>query len=49
MTLYDKVEITAVRQTKHKGQVFGSSPCINIGNVEITNMYIALCVLGAER
>ena len=49
MTLYDKVEITAVTQTKHKVQVFGSSPCINIGNAEITNMFIALCVLGAER
>ena len=49
MTLYDKVEITAARQTKHKVQVFGSSPCINIGNVEITNMFIALFVLGEER
>ena len=49
MTLYDKVKITAVRQTKPKVQVFGSSPCINIGNEEITNMFIALCVLGAER
>ena len=49
MTLYDKVKITAARQTKPKVQVFGSSPCINIGNKEITNMFIALCVLGAER
>ena len=49
MILYGKVEITAVRQTKYKVQVFGSSPCINIGNAEITNMFIALCVLGAER
>ena len=49
MTLYDKVKITAARQTKHKFQVFGASPGINLGNVEITNMFIALCVLGAER